>query len=186
MTDLISIQSIRKLQALRIQETQKEILALNEELEEHSLVLTPAEAMELAETRTKSLRDNGIVEIGGGALLKLIRRFSTSEYVDRGNFASVLHELTELFYYIKSETADRIHDEVLIDTLFRFFETSCGGDVTLLCEREADTLLRYFNAGRLKDKKREYHRGETAPYELEKDDARSFSYSGFTNDNDEE
>ena len=185
MTDLISIQSIQKLQTLQIREMQQEILALNEELAEHALVLTAAEAMELAETRTKSLRDNGCVEIGGGALLKIIRKFSASEYVDRQNFAPILHELTELFYYMKSETMDKIHDNVLIDTLFSLFETTCNGDITLLCEREADLLLRYFNSGRLKDKKREYHRGETSPYELEKEDDYSVSPSDLSVDNEE-
>lgn len=171
MSELISISAFNKLRLSNDSETVNDILALNGELSETGLFLTPVQAAELADTRSRALVDNERVELaGGGAVVKLIRKFSNSSYVDRSNFASLMNDLTEIFYYVKSETMDKVNDEVLIDTMFEMFETLCNGDVTLLGGRELDTLLRYFRVGKLKNRSRPYHMGEHDPYKPDPDD----------------
>ena len=181
MSELISISSFNKLRALNDNTAANDILALNGELAENGLFLTPVQAAELADTRSRALIDNERVELaGGGAVIKIIRKFSTSAYVDSSNFASLMNDLTEIFYYVKTETMDKVNDELLIDTMFEFFENLCNGDVSLLGGRELDSLLRSFRVGKLKNRNREYHRGEHSPYKLESDD----DYSDLT-DSDE-
>jgi len=171
LSELISISAFNKLRLSHDNGTVNDILALNGELAETGLFLTPAQAAELADTRNRALVDNERVELaGGGAVVKIIRKFSESSYVDSSNFASLLNDLTEIFYYVKTETMDKVNDEVLIDTMFELFETLCNGDVSLLGGRELDTLLRYFHVGKLKNRNRQYHMGEHDPYKPDSDD----------------
>jgi len=174
MSELISISAFNKLSVSQTNDTVNAILELNGELGEYGLTITPAQAVELADTRQRALADSERIELsgltGGGAVVKLMKKFSTSSYVDQSNFAQILNELTELFYYIKSETMDKVNDEVLIDTLFECFETTCNGDVSLLGTREMPSILRSFRIGKLKNRNAQYHRDEYAPYRPEKDD----------------
>jgi len=141
MNQLISLESFV------MQPSGDKILALNSITEEHGLVLTPEEAAELSETRAHALRDNDRLEIGLGAVEGIIRRFSKSSFVDSSNYAHVLHEITELFYYIKTETDDKISDNALLDELYVRFEKRCRGSVETLQNREAWILIRKVNAG---------------------------------------
>ncbi len=125
----------------------KEILAINEISQEYGLVLTEEEARELSETRRTALIQNERIEAGPGAVPEIIKRFCASRYITKENYSYILNEITELFYYIKSETDDRAGDGELIDELFRRFELNCRGDVDMLEAREAERIIRKINAG---------------------------------------
>lgn len=144
MTALININAVFGLQARQNEAVKRDILAKNEATAEHGLTLTESEAAELAEVRRRALAESERIEIGSGAILRLIDSFSTSTFAYRDNYANILGELLEIFYYIKNETNDLISDEKLVATLKHFFEYRCGGDIELLTGRELDTLLRYF------------------------------------------
>jgi len=58
-----------------------------------------------------------------------------------------LNEITYLFYYIKSETDDRVKDSELIDELFNRFELWCHGSIDTLSGREAERIIRKINSG---------------------------------------
>ncbi len=141
MNQLISIENIA------LQPVSKEILALNEVSSQYGLVLSEEEAKELSEMRNKSLVENERIEIGVGAVARIIERFCASRYITKENYAYILNEVTYLFYYIKTETDDRISDGDLIGELFERFELYCRGSIDTLEAREAEKLIRKINSG---------------------------------------
>jgi hypothetical protein len=141
MNELISLENIS------LRPVSKEILALNEVSSKYGLVLTEEEAKELSDTRNRSITENDRVEIGTGAVTKIIERFCTSRYVTKENYTYLLNELTYLFYYIKTETDDKISDTQLIDELFERFELYCRGSVDTLISREVERIIRKVNSG---------------------------------------
>jgi len=141
MNGLISLENIS------LRPVSKEILALNEISENYGLVLTEEDARELSEMRNKAIVENERVEIGVGAVTDIIKRFCTSRYITKENYTYVLNEITYLFYYIKTETDDKISDADLIDELFSRFELYCRGSIDVLESREAERIIRKINSG---------------------------------------
>ena len=135
------------LENFALQPVDDKILALNTVSQEHGLMLTPEDARELSEIRERSLRDNERLEIGLGAMEGIIRRFSRSSFINQENYAYVVAEVTDLFYYIKTETDDKVSDNELLDELYLRFEQRCRGSVDLLLSREGEILIRKINAG---------------------------------------
>ena len=141
MNGLISIDG------LSLRPISDELLALNEVSREYGLTLTAEEAKELSETRRIALEENERVEAGAGAVPEILKRFCASRYVNAENYTYILNEITYLFYYIKTETDDRIGDRALIDELFERFELYCRGSIDVLEGREAERIIRKINAG---------------------------------------
>ena len=135
------------LENFALQPVDDKILALNEVSREYGLVLTAEDAKELSEIRERSLKDNERLEIGLGAMEGIIRRFSKSSFINQENYAYVIAEVTDLFYYIKTETDDKVSDNELLDELYLRFEQRCRGSVDLLLSREGEILIRKINAG---------------------------------------
>lgn len=125
--------------------TKNAILSLNEETSRFGLTLTDDEAKELVITRETALRDNARVEFGIGAVKLIIEEFADSPYIDGNNYAQTLNELTDLFYYIKSETDDKISDRDLVEKLKYLYENTCGGSLELLMSRDTEQLIRQIN-----------------------------------------
>ena len=119
------------------------ILKTNAQSAANGLVLTPAQAMEIAKTHSRSLRENRIVEVGCGGVTKLIDAFAASPYVDRNNYAEVIDEMTEMFYYIKREVDIEINDDAVIEAMADFFDRASHGSLELFTARDADILIGY-------------------------------------------
>ena len=117
------------LAAMTSQDIAKEILKMNTETAAYGLSLTSAEALELAETRRKALLDSGRVEFGTGAVIRLIDAFCDSQYITPDTYAETLNALLEYFYYLKSETRDKVSDETLICLLKERFENEYHGSI---------------------------------------------------------
>lgn len=135
------------LENFALQPVDDKILALNTVSQEYGLMLTPEDAKELSEIRERSLKDNERLEIGLGAMDGIIRRFSRSSFINQENYAYVIAEVTDLFYYIKTETDDKVSDNELLDELYLRFEQRCRGSVDLLVSQEGEILIRKINAG---------------------------------------
>jgi hypothetical protein len=125
-----------------------DLIAANDKSAEFGLTLSERDARELVEVRSRSLRDTERVELGSGAILKLIEKFCASSYLNTQNYAETLGELLEIFYYYKTESRDKISDVSLIDAMYSYFEGPCHGSTELLATRDLDTLLRYIKEGR--------------------------------------
>ena len=123
-----------------------EIIKCNDFTFNYGLVLTNQQAIELVETRSFVLKENGRIEFGGGVIDKIIKEFCDSPYISMHNYSEILNELIEIFYYYKNETLDLICDDDLIKFMKNSFDGICQGSLELLSGRELDKLasnLRY-------------------------------------------
>lgn len=125
-------------------EAAKEELRCCEDLNRlYGLTLTEADITELVQLRSEALKSSGRVEFGGGILPKLIRAFCKSPYVDRQNYAAVLGDLQEAFYYFKNESEDRFSDDDLIEFMAAVFNGRAEGSAELLCTISLEELCRW-------------------------------------------
>ncbi len=141
MNELISLENIA------LSPITENLLSLNEFSRKYGLTLTAKEAKELSDTRNKAVSENERIEIGSGAVPDIVKRFCTSHYVSSENYTYILNEVTYLFYYIKTETDDKISDSDLIDELFKRFELQCRGSIDMLQTREVGKIIRMVNSG---------------------------------------
>ena len=119
-----------------------DLLALNETTAGYGLLLTPAQATELAAVQQRALSDTGRIEFGEGAAAKLVRALCASPYVDRETWADTLAGMTALFYVLKSETHDRLTDGELIDAMVRVFDGRAHGAMEVLAGMTEGEWLR--------------------------------------------
>ena len=119
-----------------------DLLALNETTAGYGLLLTPAQAAELAAVQQRALSDTGRIEFGEGAAAKLVRALCASPYVDRETWADTLAGMTALFYVLKSETHDRLTDGELIDAMVRVFDGRAHGAMEVLAGMTEGEWLR--------------------------------------------
>ncbi|MCL1983102.1 MAG: DUF6323 family protein [Clostridiales bacterium] len=124
-----------------------EVMKCNDFTARFGLVLTPAQAVELVETRSASLRENGRIEFGGGVIDKIIKEFCDSPYIFNHNYAQTIHELLEIFYCYKNETLDLIGDDDLVKHMKTAFDGICQGSLDLLSGRELARLARNLRFG---------------------------------------
>lgn len=124
-----------------------EVILCNDFTQRFGLVLTQAQAIELVETRTFALRDNGRIEFGGGVIDKIIKAFCDSPYISMPGYAETLHALIEMFYYYKNETMDLISDDDLIKFMKSSFDGVCQGSLDLLSGRELSRLAKNLRFG---------------------------------------
>lgn len=109
----------------------------------YGLVLTEADITELVQQRSEALKSTGRVEFGGGILPKLCRAFCDSPYVDARNYAAVLGDLQDAFYYFKNESEDRFSDDELIEFMAAAFNGRAEGCADLLCSIDLEELCRW-------------------------------------------
>lgn len=121
---------------------EESLVRLNEVTEKYGLRLTRQQAAELLCTRESSLKGTGRVEVGLGAVEKIVRAFCDCPYLWRQNYAEMLNDLVEIFYYMKNETLDEVGDDELIALMRDYFENRCGGSIELLVSRELEQFAR--------------------------------------------
>lgn len=155
-TGLISLNNMRNVLMARDEVLIDAIMEMNEYSEKYGLTLSKSDAVMLAEVRAHALYDNGRVEFGVGALPKLIEEFCSSSFLTQENYAQTLSELTEAFYYIKSESGDNISDNDLIRLMKDFFESKSMGDLELLQSRDLEAIVRYINLGQRRNLRAEH------------------------------
>lgn len=124
-----------------------EIEKCNDFTARFGLILSRADVIELVETRALSLKNNGRIEFGGGAIGRIIWEFCDSPYIYMNNYVETIHELTEMFYYYKNETLDLISDKDLIKFMKKSFDGKCQGSLELLAGRELANLARSLRYG---------------------------------------
>lgn len=128
-----------------------EILKCNEYTIEYGLGLTHKQAIELVEERSRCLKENGRVELGGGIIHKIINEFCDSPYIHRGNYEETLHFLLSMFYYYKSESLDTVTDDDLICYMHKSFDGVCQGSLELLGSRELERMAKNIRFGYAQD-----------------------------------
>lgn len=129
--------------AVQIQRGMEEVRACNAYSGEYGLMLRESEIRELVAGRKQALKDTDRIEFGGGILPGLIRAVCSSPYLDRENYAAVLAELQEAFYYFKGETEALFSDEELIEMMVSVFNGRAQGSVDYLLGTSMEELCRY-------------------------------------------
>ena len=113
----------------------------------YGLALSSEDAVELVETRAAALRSNGRIEFGAGIINKLILKFCDSPFLSKHNYAEILNDLLETFYYFKNETLDEVGDDELLSLMKKYFDQNCQGSIELLQHRELELLARNIRYG---------------------------------------
>ncbi len=133
----------QSLAALQLSLAKEEIRCCEELNQQYGLTLTESDITDLVQLRAGALKATGRIEFGGGILPKLIRAFCKSPYVDAGNYATVLGELQDAFYYFKNESEDRFSDDDLIEFMEKTFNGRAEGSAELLCNLSLEQLCRW-------------------------------------------
>lgn len=121
------------------------ILACNEKTAAYGLILTEKQAAALTAIRADTLKKTGRIEFGNGVMDKLILAFCDSPYISKETYEDTLHELIDLFYSFKNETADRVSDDTLIETMKQAFNGDCCGSLELLSGTALPAFVRELN-----------------------------------------
>ena len=146
MKELTILSGMRSVSAAQTAADAGAIAALNLFTGARGLTLTERDAREIAETRQKALRENERVELGVGAVEKLILVFSQSAYTEPRDWAELCNTLVECFYFIKTETHDTVHDNELIRAMLDEFEGHCEGSIAMF-ESRMEMLARKLCGG---------------------------------------
>ena len=118
-----------------------ELIAGCQVWEQFSIVLSPRQAVMLAQHQAAALLDTGRIDFGGGGLKKLADAFCGSPYIQPADWAGTLAELTTIFYALKNETRDLVGDDALITAMAARFQT-VGGSPEALASTEPILFLR--------------------------------------------
>ena len=105
------------------------------------MVLSPRQAVMLAQHQAAALRDAERIDFGGGVLKKLADAFCGSPYIQPADWAGTLAELTTIFYSLKNETRDLLGDDALIAAMAARFH-AVGGSLEALTSTEPIRFLR--------------------------------------------
>lgn len=128
--------------SLSLQKNQiQELLSLNSELKEHTLMLTPEDANEILASRSRTLKNQGRVELDTKVTQAIIKRLSESSYVTQNNFLSCIDDMYETFHFIKNATSDLISDKDILDAMMVYFEKFCHGSVELLMGKGVEKIV---------------------------------------------
>ena len=109
----------------------------------YGLSLGYSQMQELEEGHYRALADYGRIEFGEGILQDLVQMFCDSPYLTQENYAAVLAELQDIFYYFKSESMDFLTDEELLEVMRALFNGKAQGSTTCLSETSMETLCSY-------------------------------------------
>lgn len=130
MPDYLSVFQNGMLTQIHNRYIAKELALLNDYTAQYGIVLSEKDCTDIAECRSELLTENERIEIGTGAVKRIIEEFCDSGYVNQQNFTDTVEGLLECFYAIKTETEDRIDDESVLNFLKNVFENDAGGDVS--------------------------------------------------------
>lgn len=132
----------------------KELYALNDYTEGFGIALSQKDCLEIAVSRNKLLVENERIEVGAGAVTRIIEGFCDSGYVDPRTFKDTVQDLLECFYALKTETDDTASDDDVLEFLSYAFEAT-GGDVAKIYMLEAfDAFISSAKSTAAKQKKK--------------------------------
>lgn len=134
--------SIGSMDAVLRQTAINQILETNSESMKYGLMLTENDAMQILDSRNDALRGFGRIELGADVIQRLIFALCDSPYIVQEQYASVLCELIEAFYYMKNETLDEMGDDELVLWIKDSFNNRCNGSVELLLGGEFENTAR--------------------------------------------
>ena len=124
-----------------------QLLDLNNFSRQFGLSLTEQDAEAIMTARNLSLQRLGRVELSTQPVAMLITAFSSSPHVNQAEYADIICEMIEVFYYLKNESLDQIPDDELIAIMKEFYDGPCQGSIDLLTGRDLELLAREVRCG---------------------------------------
>lgn len=121
--------------------------AQNGSLAHFGLFISPQQAQALVQGQAAALQAAGRVEFGEGILPRMAFAFCNSPYVAPGTFTDILSELTEIFYYFKTESGEQLTDDELLENMKAAYDGPCGGHIPYLRETLLEELARSARLG---------------------------------------
>ena len=124
----------------------KEILNFNSITIKKNLSLTTKDALQLIQTKNKTLKDLGRIEVGSGTINKLIYEFYDSSYI-MDDYVNNLDTLITIFYQYQNEFSNNLTDEQIIKYLRDNYDNYCAGSLELLENYAIENLRQIINNG---------------------------------------
>lgn len=115
------------------------LLQCNQVTQQYGQSLTPAQARQVAAAHQTALRMAHRIEFESDIPVKFNIAFCDSPFIEPSQYASILSQLLELFYYYKNELPHT--DEELLVFMQDGFNGVCQGSLELLGERELPALV---------------------------------------------
>lgn len=113
----------------------------------YGMSLSNEEMKLLVQERYEALQKYGRMEFGSGVMEKIIVAFCDSSYVWQENYATLLSELQEMFYYFKNESLDDFTDDELIQLMRMYFDGECQGSIEYLQETKLSDICKCVREG---------------------------------------
>ena len=148
MSKSITIKTDFNFSLLKITEDKKFIaglMDLDAKANNYGLIINESTAKEIAVYRNKALIENERFEINSNAITRLTSAFLETRYINQEDFADIIGEIINLFYYIKNETENAVPDDDLISEMLKVFNETCFGSVELMQSKGLEKILRKFN-----------------------------------------
>lgn len=111
------------------------LLSLNDTTSNYGITITADGAAAIIQNRDKALFNTGRIEFGTSVTEKIVNVFCSSPYVNNDNFAETVSDLTEIFFYYKSEMLEKLSDDELISLMKDEFDGRCEGSTELLASK---------------------------------------------------
>jgi len=137
---LINISNVRLSDPVALKQ---KLTELNGVTQDYGLFLTVKQINRLSDCVQQALRDSDRVEIGAGILPVLALEFSSSVFVTPENYASMLEEMINVFFQVKTAVFDRVTDRDLIRLLKDYYENKAMGSVEFVRDRDIERLIKY-------------------------------------------
>lgn len=126
---------------MTLRPSEPDLVQLNARTQPYGLSLSRSDIRYLIQAQLSALAATGRIEFESGTLSTLADAFCSSPYLSQRSWCDALCELTELFYYIKERTEDRVSDELLIQRMRALFDHPCEGSVQKLADLLEGGLL---------------------------------------------
>jgi len=120
------------------------IVGLNAKANNFGLTITENIAREISFRRKEALKENERFEPKSGAVTRLISAFLETRYINQEDFAYVIGEIIDIFYFLKTETENSIPDDDLISEMFNVFTYSCFGSLEQMQSKGIEKILREY------------------------------------------
>lgn len=122
----------------------RSIVDLNAKANNYGLTITENIAKEISLRRREALNENERFEFKSDAITRLTSAFLETRYINQDEFAYIIGEIIDIFYYLKNETENTISDDDLISEMLDTFTHLCFGSIEQMQSKGIEKILRRY------------------------------------------
>lgn len=121
-----------------------EVFKLNYKLKKYNLCISKLDAIDIVETRDRTLSAHGRVELNMSIINSIVGQIAKSHYINQDNLVETINDMYEVFHYIKNLTSDLLPDEKVLKAIMYFFNEVYNGSIDLLKGKGVDKIIDNF------------------------------------------